>query len=72
MKFHPVNNLKYVDFNNKAYFQESLKYAGPLEEGASGYSRSYFYKPMHLLSFFVIWTKSSIIILESNEDEVQN
>lgn len=33
MKFHPVNNLKYVDFNNRAYFQESLKYAEPLEEG---------------------------------------
>ena len=56
MKFHPVNNLKYVDFNNRAYFQESLKYAGPLEEGggASGYSGSYFYKPMHLLGFFVV------------------
>ena len=36
MKFHPVNNLKYVDFNNRAYFQESLKYAGPLEEGGVG------------------------------------
>jgi hypothetical protein len=36
MKFHPVNNLKYVDFNNRAYFQESLKYAGPLEERGGG------------------------------------